>query len=683
MHRSRVWLAATLWLVSSAFPQDAFVERRRELLARQPASIQFSLTAEKTDFYLGEQINLQLTFTSPAVNKYLADTRLNDRIGRMNYVEEFIAAPASRIEDPLQGTRAASGGLGGITGAPVILSEKPFTFARVLNEWVRFTQPGQYRVYVISRRVSAVDKPSKPLELVSNVLTVDIRAAPEAWIKQQIAAVRVTLAASGDRDSSSIYLGVLASPYRKQLLPLMEQRLIAADQPVSQAYLNTLAELRTIVGSGAPQRAAARVRNMDDYVARLIRALPAKQPRARAASLHTLLNLGLRDGGSEPAWLPTVVRSLIADFRSLPVLTQTVLLEHRWSVLNTPQMLPVLRSLVANPPPDQFEAPIRTVALRRLYQISPVEGRKFILAEIAKPEGSHIAFSTLAMLPDAYLPELDRVLAAKFDPLLIVRYATGSVVEQIKRRVEESNAELRRQKLPSCIGPIAFYFFKHDPPYAERLLREQFEAASSPPACYDMGFQLSHLGRWAYSPAFERFAVQSLTSPKVPVKRGAAEVLGTFGSAAAQNQLWKAMEYFRSWWNGREQELRVNGENVQLERALRTALASADGWTLQAPELMRLLNLCSTEWCRTEVQNWITACKSPINIAILSDWPDEQVYTIGWYGPGDEQWLRRKLLQFPQGAAFQLSKGPTSKPARDRIADIVRVTGRRLVGAAQ
>jgi HEAT repeat protein len=177
--------------------------------------------------------------------------------------------------------------------------------------------------------------------------------------------------------------------------------------------------------------------------------------------------------------------------------------------------------------------------------MSPDEGRKIILAEIAKPEGSDVPFSTLAMLPDPSLPEMDEVLAAKFDPLLIVRYATGSVIERIKSRVEETNGDLRRQNLPSCVGPIAFYFLKHDPHYGERLLREQFEAETAAPFCYDIGAQFSQLGRWAYSPALERLAIQSLTSPKVPVKRGAAEVLGRFGSEAAQKPLWEAMEYFR------------------------------------------------------------------------------------------------------------------------------------------
>ena len=81
------------------------------------------------------------------------------------------------------------------------------------------------------------------------------------------------------------------------------------------------------------------------------------------------------------------------------------------------------------------------------------------------------------------------------------------------------------------------------------------------------------------------------------MKRGAAEVLGKYGSGAAEKPLWDAMEYFRGWWKGREEELKekIGQESVQFERALRIALAQADGWVLQEPELNRLLALCSSE----------------------------------------------------------------------------------------
>ncbi len=400
------------------------------------------------------------------------------------------------------------------------------------------------------------------------------------------------LTAGQDVDSFSAHMGVLASPYRKQLLPLMEQRLVAADQPVWERYLDTLAQLAELVATGEPmppypkdaagqkawqeeskRRADVREQRQNEYAARLIASLPAKQPQARAVSLNTLLNFGTRNGPEQP-WLRSVAASLVADFRSLPVMTQSMLLEYRWNTLKGPAILPVLRDLVENPPRPRFDPPIESVALRRLYELSPDEGRKIILDEIRQPT-KHLPFSTLAMLPDPALPELNDVLAERSDSLLILRYATGDIVTRVEKAYLERNAEIQKQNLPYCVGPLLFYFLKYDPPFGERLLRKEFARPAAAPACYDMGFQFLQFGRWAYSPALERLAIESLTSPKVPVKRGAAEVLGKYGTAAAEKPLWDTMEYFRSWWKGREPG--VEGEDRRRVDAVRTRPANSAG----------------------------------------------------------------------------------------------------------
>lgn len=747
-----MWLGAMLLAAGSASAQDAFFERWKERAGRQPQSVKFIVTAPKTEFFFGEVIPLELKFTSTQPRTFLADSRLQDRVGRMNYTEEFVADPASLSEDPLEGLPGGQGGMGGLSGGPVVLSEKPFAFERALNEWVRFRKPGQYRVYIVSRRVSQIEDPGrsdnnlrlytagKQVEVVSNVLTLEIRPPPATWVNEQIAAAKKILdappepndqtakeglramrvlrfldspeaaaelvrrlTAGQDVDAFSAYMGVLGSPYRKQLLPLMAQRLVATDQPVWERYLDALAQLAELVAAGGPmpaypkdaagqkawqeeskRRAAVREQKQNEYAARLIASLPAKQPQARAVSLNTLLNFGTRNG-PEPPWLRSVAASLIADYRSLPAMTQSMLLEYRWSALKGPAILPLLRDLVANPPPRQFDPPIQSVALRRLYELSPGEGRQIILDEIRRPT-RNLPFSTLALLPDATLPGLDDVLSERFDSLLILRYATGDIVKRVENAYLAHNAEIRKQNLPTCAGPLAFYFLKYDPPFGERLLREDFAKSAAAPACYDIGFQFGQFGRWAYSPALERLAMESLTSSKVPVKRGSAEVLGKYGTAAAEKTLWEAMEYFRSWWKGREEQLkeRPGEESMQLERALRTALALADGWVLQEPELKRLLALCSSERCRTEVNGWIGAAKLPVSIGISPRQGDGVGYTVGQYGPGAEEWLQRKLVQYPEATAFHVpswasaAQSPELREAGERAQTIVRVSGRKL-----
>src|SRR5271157_1644453 len=97
---SRVWLAAMTLAGATASAQDAFLNRSKELAARQPGGVRFTISAPKTEFFLGEMISLDLSFTATEPHTFLADSRLQDRAGRMNFTEEFVADPASLAEDP-------------------------------------------------------------------------------------------------------------------------------------------------------------------------------------------------------------------------------------------------------------------------------------------------------------------------------------------------------------------------------------------------------------------------------------------------------------------------------------------------------------------------------------------------------------------------------------------------------
>ena len=645
---SQVLLAAILLLFTgNACAQDVYLARWQSIHARQPEAVSFQISATKSDFYSGELIPLQLSFTSTQPKSFLADTRLQDRIGRMNGVEEFLVDPAALTEDPLHGLPGEGGGMGGLSGGPCMLAEKPFSFERVLNEWVHFRKPGKYRIAILSRRVSRVD-PTKSeyylqthpggerVELVSNILTLDIVPAPAAWVKQQIAgAVRVLeapadptqetqqrrlyagrtlrflespeaafalvrhLGSGEDVDAWALHMGVLGSPYRKQLVPVMEARLIAPDQSIWNRYLDTLVRLSELTG-------AARTRN--EYAARLIASLPSKDPEARVISMNTLLDSD-RGEADSAWWVPEVAASIVADFRSLPSNMQTNLLLSRWHIIGGPAMLPILREMSANPVEPQAA---RDTAVRRIYELAPEEGRRIILSQLTQPN-SYLSLSTLELLPDRSLPELNGALASgleagHYSGRLILRYATGDIVQRVERAYLKRNEELDRQKLPHCGEPLIYYFLKYDPAFGEKELRKEMNQPAGPPVCYDIGFQFQSLDRNAYSPALERLAIELLGSPIVAVKRGAAELLGKYGSIAAEKPLWDTLEYFRSWWTGHEEVLdEADGrEGIQFERALRIALAQADAWTLQEDGLNRLLSLCSSKWCKQEVSEWLS-----------------------------------------------------------------------------
>ena len=693
-------LFATILTCGTARAQDPFLARWQALHRRQPDAVNFQISIAKTEFYSGELIPFELSFTSTQPRKYLADTRLEDRVVHMNDVEEFLVDPAALTEDPLRGFPSQTTVMGGLSGGPISLSEKPFAFEKLVNEWVRFRKPGKYRIAVLSRRVTQISNSTHGrLELVSNILTLNIVPAPATWVKNQIAEAVKTLdgpvtedhreqrrragqtlrflespeaaiqlarhLSSGDSvDSWSLHMGVLSSPYRKQLLPVMEARLVAADQPVSDQYLNTLARLSELVAPGTPGK-------RNEYVARVIVSLPAKQPEARVVSMNTLLD-SFRLGSGDTSWLPAIAASLVTDFRSLPSRIQGDLLVSRWNVIGSPAMLPILREIYALPLEPHVDQLLRDMAVRRIYELAPEEGRAIILSQLTRPD-PYISLSTLIMLPDRSLPELNDVLLARLnegrvEDSLILRYAPGDIVQQVELAYLKRNEEYDRQKLVHCGGPLIYYFLQYDQAFGEAELRRDLDQPNAPPACYDIGFQFSGLDHNAYSPALERLAIEFLTSHKVPVKRGAAEVLGKYGSAAAEKPLWDALEYFRSWWKGREEQLteQNNLEGLLLERALRVALAQADGWTLQEDGLNRLLSLCSTKWCEQEIIDWRNRAKQPVAIQMMFG-VDEVHANIAQYESLSPEQMRRKIRQFGVGTVFRVAHSPNGEQAEQMV----------------
>ena len=683
----------------TAWAQDPFLARWQALHRHQPGAVNFQIFTTKSEFYSGELIPFDLSFTSTQPKGFLANTRVEDRVGRMNGEEEFLVDPAALTEDPLREFPVQTSVIGSLSGAPIPLSEKPFSVERLLNEWVRFRKPGKYRIAVLSRRVTQISDPTHGrLELVSNILTLNIVPAPAAWVKNQIAEAVKTLdgpvtenlreqrrrasqtlrflespeaaiqlarhLGSGDNiDSWSLHIGVLSSPYRKQLLPVMEARLVAPDQPVSDQYLNTLARLSELVAPGTPGK-------RNEYVARLIASLPGKQPEARVVSMNTLLD-SFRLGSGDTSWLPAIAASLVTDFRSLPSRIQGDLLVSRWNAIGSPAMLPILREIYALPLEPHVDQLLRDMAVRRILELAPEEGRAIILSELARPY-PYISLSTLTMLPDRSLPELTDVLVARLnagqvEDSLILRYAPGDIVQQVERAYLKRNEEYDRQKLIHCGGPLIYYFLQYDPAFGEAELRKDLDQSNAPPACYDIGFQFSGLDG-AYSPALERLAIEFLNSHKVPVKRGAAEVLGKYGSAAAEKPLWDALEYFHSWWKGREEQLREqnNLEGLLFERALRVALAQADGWTLQEDGLNRLLSLCSSKWCEQEVIEWRNRAKQPIAVQMMFGVYEVHA-NIAQYDSLSLEQMPRKIRQFGVGTVFRVAHSPNSEQAEQMV----------------
>src|SRR2546426_3458863 len=145
--------------------------------------LQVSIAGNQQEFHIGETIPLKLSFKTTVKDAYEVNMAQYDRSGRMNY-ERFVVSPAEGAVDPLP---TNTGSMGGITGYQ-FLTPEPRTIKLNLNEWIRFTQPGDYRLIVTSTRVSVRD-PSHPLgaspvTVRSNEIVLKIVPANAAWQKQ-------------------------------------------------------------------------------------------------------------------------------------------------------------------------------------------------------------------------------------------------------------------------------------------------------------------------------------------------------------------------------------------------------------------------------------------------------------------------------------------------------------------
>jgi hypothetical protein len=129
----------------------------------------------ETTFHIGERIPLKLTFTNPNDAQYGIAPWNTGRGGEFDF-ERFDVSPSTGWSDPLTSYFAQDFLRTGHGWSwPPLLKSKPVEIAINLNQWVRFDEPGVYRVKVVSHRVGGVDG------LQSNAIDLHIVPATAEW----------------------------------------------------------------------------------------------------------------------------------------------------------------------------------------------------------------------------------------------------------------------------------------------------------------------------------------------------------------------------------------------------------------------------------------------------------------------------------------------------------------------
>ena len=712
---------------SPDYKDDAFTRKNNAKHAKNPEGVLLTvrLKDNRKQFQQGEAVTVELSFSTSKPNTYVLDAAMYDRSGRLD-IDDFVIDRPDEVVDPLYDYfHAENGGFvgGGMRSIPD-LTDKPHIIVAELNEWMRFDKPGQYRLYVVSTRVGRKDGPSNffsndPLTVVSNVVQFEIVPADKKWAARELNQAILVLSQTGERraacrtmrflgtaaavtemrkrfrddDSDCEWeykFGLIGSPHRELVLREMETGISSPDQAITSHYLNTLALLEFKRQAPPPppypedndeqvklwRKQMQRRRGALDevrlnYLRQLVMAIPQKQGSARATSLQTLLDHYSELSPKDTAQWPALLALIPEVFNRLPLDAQIRMLTYQWKPVASAAMLPVLRSILKGGDPKYALTELRSIALRRLYDLAPDEGRRLIVDEIRRLE-PHVNKTVLRFLPDETLPEVDSVLATNLEQTrgpnskgdsevisdLVERYATAAILPRVRAFYEGPGAG--RWACSPQASMIA-YFVRVDPLFAEESLRKALAARGAGLSrCYPS--VLSYVARLRMSAEVEEIAIDALDDNDPEVVLHAATLLGEHGSAYAEKVLWQRLEKWHDAMQGRDLSKQnplapVDGGSeasgqAMIEQGLINGISRGRAWLTDPEKLKRLRDLCLTDRGRKDVDQLISNWNHSISLAVNSMDGELHSISVGQYSAKSLDALKEKLLQFPKGTTF-------------------------------
>jgi hypothetical protein len=674
----------------------------------QDARLELRSPATSAQFRVGEAIPLDLVFTTTAPKRYEVNTGNYDRSG-MSY-EAFEVVPRQGTRDPLAAWFASSGFVGGGLATFRFLSEAPETIHLDLNEWVSIERPGIYRVSVTSGRVTDVragqEPVGNPLKLKSNQIVLEILPATPEWQRAKLLEIRARLSGKpspaftpndprqeaikalrylGSEEAAremarllrgedsqadwQLGFGLVGSPRRREGLAEMQALLRNSDFPVSGQFVDTMSVLDLDPDQPAEDLRTKREEALGRIHKALAESLPSKRGKARGVSLSTAVS-GLDQAA------PVETRRKMAEqamqyFDDLPYQTRMGYLKYQWDLVKGPQMLPLLRRVAQQfeDPPEARAAAYRPAelageALTRWYELDPAGARTAVIAEILRPK-PHFGARILGMLPDKELPEVEQALADHFagatnldiqanTASLLARYGTRAVLPQVLAALGD---RVDRWACASHSAAVLAFVLKVDPPSARPLLERALDSRG--PGGNACGRSLLfEVARIHFDPVLEELAIRRLSDPDPQLALGAANLLGKYGSAEAEQPLWRRYEAWSREWSGRAAELRfVSGERnpnewyANLGESLAQALATGQGWLTDQAKLQRILALSVTPGMKRQMEQYLDAWSRPSKQIVFSPSNPSNI-DLAQYHWLSLDTLKAKLTQFPEGSVF-------------------------------
>jgi len=691
------------------------VDSRVHLRVKFPAS--------QREFHIGEVIPIQLFFSSDARKTFQVDEATYDRSGRMNH-EHFQIIPATGWRDPIPPEAFSFIG-GGLTNADY-LTGKPWEIQLNLNEWVRFDEPGEYRLTVFSNRLSvyngASEYGSSGVTAKSNAIKFKIIPADSEWQKRTLdraigtlkkakphseqedaawttlrylgtpgAAVELAKQLGTQRAhtfGSDIIYGLIASPARDAARDAVEKEIANPDRAIDGTFLFTLQWLYLGANPTQEEQNAARAK----AVQQLIAALPTKRGAALGPSLTLAFDEVSANESTSPELVAKLRDQIVGTLDQLHLDEQMSLLGDNWEKIRSPALVPSLKKL-ATAKADELKkreedfwsaGNVSALALQRWYELAPEEARPFVLQEITKPVPRYGA-RALGFLPDKSLPEAEEQLAENllhakdFDGLhriisLVVRYATPTVYPKIANAVDA-----KPDSFGSWWAPEIFaYLLKINPTETEARMEKTLSLMRNDEFGYDPDF-FGTIARAYYDPVLERVAIRHLSDSRIKLEMTAVRFLGAYGSPAAEQPLLRRYEKWnRDWSEKVSKDHNISWTDSPLESQKRLgeylleALAGGQGWLYGPIELQRLKEMNKISTFRAKIDALKEAwSKQPFSVTVSIITEDRFHGNVAQFKTPTFELLKQKLAQFPAGTTFTITfYDNQNKKERELLEDV-------------
>ena len=699
-------LALPLLTVSSSYAQPA-----QPLLHLQTSTAQ-------SVFHIGERIPLTLTFSAAETNRYEITLSSSSRQGCMDH-EDFEVTPNKGWADPLA-TYYGDGCAGSFLSGLGLLSSKPTIVQHDLNEWIRFDQPGVYKLTVISRRVSEPASPAKPanhLSLKSNSIELQIISATADWqrtrlnvILQQLHAIParpgIPLPGRTEAVADLRYLASegaiqeLAANLREDIPDMMYQaafgligvsdsmRATASDAmgkqvddpafPVCSFFLSILPFFQSAPDTSPSALQEERERLGSAAWQEVYSSLPRKDGQARAVTVQTLLDNKPR--GLTPEQARQLSSVLVSSFLNLSPEQQANELKNNWDFLRTDAMLGALQTLARLPlknPGSNLSniyaiRELKSVALQRWYELDPEGARREIMIQIGSSSPSLTA-AAISFFPKQSFPEFESIWA---DALLNTNdYEQEAVLASLLAHFGSGTATaLVASKLDAKVGEWACapqaaafgYLVEFDPESARPFIKRAVDARGpGKTGCNHSLFQ--DVAAYTLSPVLSEAALQTLDDPDHQVTMDALIYLAGYGKPEAKQPIW---EHYLKWsetWAGKgdvlEQrkpgDMTGDWQEAGLGENLARALIAGQGWLADPALISAVLQRCVGEQMCTQLQQIAATAGPPYNVTLYRS-GENQNHQIAQYTEKSLDLLEEKLQQYPKGTHFTLIPGSPS-----------------------